>query len=328
MQQQVLLHQNLHQQNMHHQRQYQQHLQLQQLQLQQNQNVANAFQSLFSTTGEGVVGEQQRKPMKVPTPVRSETTIMVDDKLSCPSLSSSSSVIVGDISISLNGSTNIADAPPSPHVERELQESFQEDASFDEDDDLRKDNDVDENDLDFLDIEEETVIPIVPPLNDNNNDKADISPMTPKSGSPSTIVTNEKGVDVLMDVNNNDNNNQKIIIDDMIKLARVKTTTTPSMLSISSCSSPNIDIINGNCINLGSYNSNHHPSSKSSSSSLYATTATVAVEKKTAATGTTMTATKVITTNNNKKKTREIKFRAYQAENWTEKFEELLRFRE
>merc|ERR1719464_912724 len=285
MQQQVLLHQNLHQQNMHHQRQYQQQLQLQQLQLQQNQNVANAFQSLFSTTGDGVVGEQQRKPMKVPTPVRSETTIMVDDKLSCPS--SSSSVIVGDISISLNGSTNIADAPPSPHVERELQESFQEDASFDEDDDLRKDNDVDENDLDFLDIEEETVIPIVPPLNDNNNDKADISPMTPKSGSPSTILANEKGVDVLMDVNN-DNNNQKIIIDDMIKLARVKTTTTtPSMLSSSSCSSPNIDIINGNCINLGNYNSNHHPSSKSSSSSLYATTATTAavlVTKKTAAT--------------------------------------------
>merc|ERR1712241_1606354 len=98
----------------------------------------------------------------------------------------------------------------------------------------------------------------------------------------------------------------------------VFTTTTPSTTTTSNSNNPNI--INGNRNNnLGNYNSNHHPLSSKSPSSL---------NSELFAAATTKTTTTETNNNNNKKKTREIKFRAYQAENWTEKFEELLRFRD
>jgi hypothetical protein len=244
------LHNHQQQQQQQQQQQYYQQQQHQQQQ-QQRQVAAAAFQSFpgFAVAGgSGSDQQRQRQQIQQPLPLRPETNII--DTLRAEGGG-------GDITIS--------DVSNSVDVERELEESYQQDASFA--DDLKQQQqqpindtiiDVDDDDLDFSDIE----MP-VPAMTISGN----ITPITPRSGSPKVA---EEGFDINVEVNNADNfNNDGDNDDDGINTNRLPTTPiTPNNPSSSSLTETEFDYL------------------------------------------------------------KEVKFRAYQAENWTEKFEELLQFRD
>jgi len=265
------LHQHQHHHHHHHQQQQHHQHHHQQQQQKQQQNVASTSQSF--TGGGGRCKQQQQ--IKKTSPIRTETKII--DELQ-------PSYVGGDIN------ANIADVPPSPDVERELEESHQEYSSFDGDEDglsrngsnaqhINKNvmviNVDDENDLDFSDIKR-----AVPDIINSGN----IAPTTRRIGSPNA----EEGFDVNTDADYVGNDDK--IIDDVVNNRNhLPCATTPS----TSNRNTNMNV------NHNQKLSNNHPSSNSP------------------------TATKTKTA-----KIKEIKFRAYQSESWTDKFEELLQFRD
>ena len=242
-------HSYLQQQQQHHQQQQQQqqqhYHQLQQQQQQQQRHAATAFQSFpgFAVAGGGSDQQRQRQQIQQPLPVRVETNII--DTLRAEGGG-------GDINLNISDMTDVG-GPASLDVERELEESYQQDASFA--DDLKQNAqqqpndtiiDVDDVDLDFSDIEP------VPAMATSGS----ITLMTPRSDSP-------KEAGEGFDINDNDIGN------DGSNTNRLPNTPiTPNSNNNNTLSSTEIDYL------------------------------------------------------------KEVKFRAYQAENWTEKFEELLQFRD
>ncbi|OEU14100.1 hypothetical protein FRACYDRAFT_262497 [Fragilariopsis cylindrus CCMP1102] len=215
------------------------------VQLVPQRHAATAFQSFpgFATAGGGSDQQRQRQQIQQPLPVRVETNII--DTLRAEGGG-------GDINLNIADMTDVG-GPASLDVERELEESYQQDASFA--DDLKQNAqqqpndtiiDVDDVDLDFSDIEP------VPAMATSGS----ITLMTPRSDSP-------KEAGEGFDINDNDIGN------DGSNTNRLPNTPiTPNSNNNNTLSSTEIDYL------------------------------------------------------------KEVKFRAYQAENWTEKFEELLQFRD
>lgn len=147
---------------------------------------------------------------------------------------------------------DIADVPSSRDVERELEESYEHDASFDE---------GEENDVGLRRIIDNT--------NSNRN------------------IAQQRSINAINSKNYKSNNNTIINVDDEEDLDFSDIEGTVPDIAMSEEAGPLDDVINGR--------GNKRPLAK--------------VQPTT-------------------KNLKEVKFRAYQAENWTEKFEELLQFRD
>jgi len=226
----------------------------------------------------------------------------------------------GDINV------NVTDILPSLDVERDLEESYQQNAIFDEHADNLKQNgndlqhsnandtviDIDvEGGLDFSDIEG-----TVPDITFSGNI---IIPMTPMHGFPNV---EDEGFDTHIDVADVDDDDK--IIDDMLKNRNLLPTATTATIPIPMTNNNN----NNNASNDNvdhSHNNAHSSSSMSTSSASASASASIATETEATSTA---TATATATTMTATVEKKEVKFRAYQAENWTEKFEELLQFRD
>jgi len=188
--------------------------------------------------------------MKQSSPVRAETNV-IDALRTSSSLGRGGDIV----------NTDIADVPSSRDVERELEESYQHDASFDE---------GEENDVGLRRIND----------NSNNRNIAQHNAINSKNNNNNTIIN----VDDEEDLDFSD-------IDG----------TVPDIAT-----SLEVGPVNGDDMMIDdAINARNHQMKYASGS-----------KKRSLA--------KVHPTNDLK----EVKFRAYQAENWTEKFEELLQFRD
>jgi len=291
------------------QEQYHHHQQHQPQQQQQQQRHVHSVVQSFAADGGG--GEQ-RHQMQQPLTVRSEINVI--DPLR-------RSLSGGDINV------NVTDVLPSLDVERDLEESYQQNAIFDEDaDDLKQNgNDLqhpnsndtvvnvdDEGGFDFSDTEG-----TVPDIAISGN----IIPMAPMHGFP-----NEEEVEFDTHIDVADVDDDDKIIDDMLKNRNLLLNATTSMTTTAPMTHNN----NDNNASHDNHNTNnaHSSSSSSLSTSASASASASALTETETETEATPTATATSTTMTTTAEIKEVKFRAYQAENWTEKFEELLQFRD
>ena len=308
----------------HYQHPYQYHQQQQQL-----------FQSSASS-GDDVYVQRIKQP--APTPiVRMETNNNIIDILrSSPSMGGE------DI---ISSSTNIAELPPSPDVERELQESYQEDASFDDENEenvekLRQTNKSDndngntnnnnrynnpvtnvdnDDDLAFSDIEE--IVPDIvksitatPTSGSYQPPPADAQPLLPPPVFDGVhIELNDDDDDDVADDDDDDDCNNRINDRNQI---------IPHAVMSSSSFNINTDNNNNNDDydnDIGQFSPYYSPLTETAN-----IVAGVDADEDVYADAD----VDVDTISSDDNQTKEVKFRVYQAENWTEKFEDLLHFRE
>jgi len=170
-------------------------------------------------------------------------------------------------------SRDIGDASPLPALERELEESYQQDASFDEEDSSGR-NGNEEHKINGNNNDGNKRKGSIEIIDDNDLVFSDIVPMIPTSGPQSLKV---EGFDAHCE--NVDDVDEDVDINAIVS------------------GNSNID---GKLAHRHSSRSTSSPKNQSKSSPYP----------------------------NPNSRVKDVKFRAYQAENWTEKFEELLKFRE